>query len=137
MHPSPNVPFLLAISGVLFIYVEFTRPGKVVPGLIGACLLVVNGYSLWRDSPTPRGLLLIATAAALFLLETFVNTRFVAPAAATVCLAFGAVLLFNPPSPIRPALAFTASIVFGLTTGFLAYAARTARRNKWADLAEK
>lgn len=135
MHSSPNVPFLLAIGGVLLIYVEFTRPGKVLPGLSGACLLVVNGYSLWRDSPTPRGLLLIAAATVLFLVETFVNTRFVASAGATVCLASGAILLFHPPSPIHPALAMTASAVFGATTGFLAYAARTARRNKWADLA--
>jgi membrane-bound serine protease (ClpP class) len=137
MHFSPDLAFLLAIGGILSIYIEVLRPGKIVPGLVGCCLAAVGGYSLWQDSPTLRGVLLIACAGLCFVLEAFIETHFIASAVGTASLMAGAVLLLPPPFQINWLLACMLSLFFGAITCLLAHAARQARRNKWADLSNE
>ena len=133
-HLNPNLGFALAIAGILGIYGEFVRPGKVWPGSAGALFLVAGAYSLSRYTPSKHGLALLGLAALLFSMESLRETRLVAGIAGTVALAAGSYTLFSGVPRIAPALGLPASVFFGGVTIWLANGARRARRNKRADL---
>jgi membrane-bound serine protease (ClpP class) len=72
---GPNVAFLMTVTGMLSIYCEFIWPGRVVPGVFGAVLLIFGAHSLWNFAPTASGLILIGIAAALFVADAIWNSR--------------------------------------------------------------
>ncbi len=80
----------------------------------------------------------LGAAAALFLLDAFVNSYFatsvVVSVAATAALATGFWKLFDSPPVIQPVLALPLCAVFGTITAFLSYGAKRARRNKRVDI---
>ena len=131
---GPNLAFFLAITGILAIYCEFIRPGRILPGAIGSACLASGIYSLWRHSPGRTGLVLMATAALLFIIEAVSYTHFVAGISGTVALAAGSCVLYAGSRRIAPALGISLSVAFGATTTLLAYAGRKARENKRSDL---
>ncbi|HEY3458375.1 MAG TPA: hypothetical protein VGK64_27590 [Bryobacteraceae bacterium] len=121
MHIGPNVAFVVAILGILAIYWEFLRPGRVYPGMLGAASLVLGAWSL--------GLMWLAAAAVFFLVESCWNTRYLAGLGGTAAVILGAyrhhVALY---------LAVPLGLAFGGVTIWLAAAAKRARRNKRVDL---
>ncbi|HEY3937117.1 MAG TPA: hypothetical protein VGL97_06785 [Bryobacteraceae bacterium] len=127
---SPNTAFVLLISGIFAIYGELIRPGWIVPGLTGAALALAGGHSLWRNSPAWLGLELLAGAAALFAVEAFFDTYFLAGVLATVAAACGFCRLFQGHPGISPTLAIPLCLLFGIVTVFLSRGAKRARRNK-------
>lgn len=134
MRVGPNAAFLLMIIGVLFIYGEFLRPGRLVPGLFGSILAIAGAYWLWRNSPLERGILFIVLAVLLLIAEALWDALFIPGILGTICLATGLYLLFPSDRRIAPALAIPVSIVFGAVTTFLAFEAKRARRNKRSDI---
>lgn len=131
---SPSSSFVLALLGIVGIYSEFIWPGRIWPSLLGAAALVCGSYFLWRHSPSLVGLLFIALALALFILESFYRTYFVAGAFATACLAVGACTLFGDGRSIKATIAIPTSAAFGALTTFLGWVAKRARLNKTSDL---
>jgi membrane-bound serine protease (ClpP class) len=134
MRVGPNVAFLILIVGLLLVYVELLRPGRLVPGLLGSLMAVAGSYSLWRNSPLTPGMLLLILAAVLLISETLWGTHFIPGLLGTLSLAGGFFLLFPPERRIAPGLAIPISIVFGVISTFLAFDAKRARRNKRSDL---
>jgi membrane-bound serine protease (ClpP class) len=134
MSIGPNVALVLTILGLLAIYWEFLRPGRIYPGTLGAASLLWGAWSLWQLSPTPAGLQWLAAAAVLFLVESCWNTRYLAGVAATAALIVGASRLFTGPRQIVFYLALPLGLAFGAVTIWLAAAAKRARRNKRSDL---
>jgi membrane-bound serine protease (ClpP class) len=134
MRVGPNVAFLLLIAGLLAIYCEFLRPGRLVPGLLGLVMGSTGAYWLFWNSPTRAGGLLIILALLLLMAETAWDAYCIPGVLGTISLAAGFTLLFQPPRRIAPALSVPVSIIFGAITTFLASQARRARRNKWSDL---
>jgi len=131
---GPNTSFVVAIFGICAIYIEFIRPGRIFPGVLGTAALVLGSYSLWRNSPSPLGLGLIGTATVLFMIEAFLPVYGIAGLIGTAVLAIGACKLFLQPPSIVRSIAISLSIIFGGVTTFLAHAAKRARRNKRSDL---
>jgi membrane-bound serine protease (ClpP class) len=134
MKVGPNVAFLLLIFGVLSIYGEFLRPGRLVPGLLGSVMAITGAYWLWRNSPLVPGVLLIILADLLLTTEALWNARFIPGVLGTISLLAGFSLLFPSARRIAPSLAIPVSIVFGGVTTFLAFEAKRARQNKRSDL---
>src|SRR5262249_43394188 len=66
---QPDVFFILLIAGVLGLYVEFTHPGLIVPGVIGGIALLLALFAMHLLPINLAGLLLIFLALALFVLE--------------------------------------------------------------------
>jgi membrane-bound ClpP family serine protease len=137
MPVSPDIGFLLAVTGVLGIYCEFVWPGRFVPGLLGATLLALGSYSLWQNSPTTRGLLFIVLSAALFATEALIDTRFVSGVAGTLALAGGSLTLFDGPPRLDTLPACLLAAVLGFVSTFLAREAHRARANKRADIVKE
>jgi membrane-bound serine protease (ClpP class) len=134
MGLGPNVSFVLIIFGLLAIYWELLRPGRIYPGMLGAAATLLGAYYLWRLSPTASGLKLLAAAAILFVAEACWNTRCLAGMAATAALILGSSKLFAGPRHIALYLAIPLGLAFGAVTVWLSAAAKRASRNKRADL---
>ncbi len=134
---GPNTALALSFSGVLGIYLECLRPGRIIYGCLGIALLFWGCYSLWLFHMRLEGLLLLAVSLLLFAFEAFFNARFFAGAAATVALFGGLKTLLAPPHRLHPVFAFSIAVVLGLITTLLCASAREARRSKWADLPQK
>ena len=66
---DPNIGFILLVLGVLGIYVEFTSPGLIFPGIAGAILALLGLSSLSILPINWTGVALLVLALALFVLE--------------------------------------------------------------------
>jgi membrane-bound serine protease (ClpP class) len=116
--------------GVLGVYSELIWPGKIVPGIAGFGAAVAGGYFLWRLTPEPLGLSLLAIAVILFALDGALATFFMAGIAGTAALAYGFLVLFTAEQRISPVLVIPCCAALGTLTAALNGAARRARRNK-------
>jgi membrane-bound serine protease (ClpP class) len=120
----PAILYLLLLAGALGLYVEFTHPGLILPGLFGVlCLGIVFGLQVLPMNGV--GLLLIGAAALLFIAEIYVTSLGLLTVAGLACLIGGSYLLFDVPgSPFRlhPLLIWGTAFVFAgsaLGVGYL------------------
>jgi membrane-bound serine protease (ClpP class) len=129
---DPNLAFILLILGALGVYVEFSHPGLIVPGVAGAilALLGLSGLSVLPISWVGVALLLLSIT--LFVLEAKFASHGVLGAGGTVSMILGAVLLIQGPPEIRIHLttAIAVAIPFALITVFLVSLVIKARANK-------
>ena len=132
---DPNVAFVVLLTGILCIYVEFCWPGSVLPGSAGGVLAMVALYALWASKWKAEGVALLLLAAALFLASAFVSTRGLLGIAGAAALIAGAILWIDAPPErrIRPVTAIAVSIPFALITILLTETAVRARTNKQAE----
>jgi membrane-bound serine protease (ClpP class) len=129
---DPNLAFILLVLGALGIYVEFTSPGLIVPGVIGAifALLGLSGLSVLPINWVGAALLILAMA--FFILEAKFATHGILGISGAVCMALGALMLVDGPPDLRIHLgtALGVTIPFALITMFLVSLVLQARRNK-------
>lgn len=109
---EPDVFFLLLIVGVLGLYAEFTHPGMVAPGAIGAICSVLALYAMHLLPVNVAGLALIAVAIALFVLEAKYTSHGILAAGGVMGMLLGALFLIRSPLTsggvsLRMALAVT------------------------------
>jgi membrane-bound serine protease (ClpP class) len=129
---DPNIGFILLVLGALGIYVEFSSPGLIFPGVAGA-ILVLLGLSALSILPINWvGVALLVLAVTLFVLEAKFASHGILGIGATVSMILGAVLLINGPPEIRIHLstAVAVAIPFAAITMFLVSIVIQARRNK-------
>ena len=130
---DPNIALIILIVGALLIYVEFSNPGMVAPGVFGAMLVLLglSALSVLPISWLGAGLLLLAMI--MFVLEAKFATHGVLTAGGAVAMILGAVLLIDSPYPefrIHPTIAIAVTLPFALITAFLVTIAVKARANK-------
>ncbi len=96
---DPNIAFLLGALGVLCLYLEFTHPGLVAPGVVGAISLVLALYGFNFLPLNYVGVLLIFTGLVLFALEVKVTSHGVLAVGGVIALVLGALILVKSPWP--------------------------------------
>lgn len=130
---DPNIALILLIVGALGIYVEFSSPGLIAPGIFGS-ILVLLGLSALSVLPINwLGAALMLLAFALFVLEVKFTSHGILGVGGAVCLLLGAVMLINSPSPemrIHWSTAIAVTLPFSAITVFLLSLAWRARQNK-------
>ncbi len=94
---QPDVFFVLLLLGVIGLYTEFTHPGLVAPGVIGAIALVLALFAMHLVPVNVTGLLLIALALTLFILEAKYTSHGVLGVGGIVAMMLGAVMLVRSP----------------------------------------
>jgi membrane-bound serine protease (ClpP class) len=94
---DPNIVFLLLTIGVQAILIELSSPGGWVAGFIGVVCLGLAAYGLGVLPVNYFGLLFIATAFVLFILDIKAPTHGGLTAAGVGSLITGALVLFNTP----------------------------------------
>ena len=104
---DPNVSFLLLSLGGLGIVVEFFNPGLIIPGVVGAILLILAFLSLGNLPVNWAAVGFILLAGVLVVAELFVSGFGMLGVGAIVSFIFGGLLLFSsfgPSSPTAPSI---------------------------------
>ena len=130
---DPNIALLLLVIGALAIYVEFSSPGMIAPGVIGAILVLLGLAALSVLPLNWLGVALIVLAFTLFALEAKFTTHGVLGVGGTVSMVLGALMLIDTPWPalqIHWTTALGLALPFSAITIFLMTLAVRARRNK-------
>jgi membrane-bound serine protease (ClpP class) len=129
---DPNVGFILLILGALGVYVEFTSPGLILPGVAGGILFLLGLSALAVMPINWIGAALLLLGGVLLILEVKFASHGVLGVGGTVSMLLGALLLINGPPEVRIHLATALAVVlpFAMITLFLVTLAVRARRNK-------
>jgi membrane-bound serine protease (ClpP class) len=98
---DPNLAFIVLVLGGALLYVEFTTPGVILPGVAGAILLLVGLASLAVLPLSWLGIGLILLALGMLVAEVFVTSHGVLGLGGAVALALGAMLLVEGPPEMR------------------------------------
>lgn len=94
---NPNIAFLLLTIGVQAILIELSSPGGWIAGFIGAVCLALAAYGLGALPVNWFGLIFLAIAFVLFILDVKAPTHGALTAAGVASLIVGALVLFNSP----------------------------------------
>ena len=129
---DPNVGFILMVLGALGVYVEFSSPGLIFPGVAGAILALLGLSALSVLPINWVGVLLLVLSVALFVMEAKFTSHGVLGVGGTVAMVLGALLLVNGPPEVRIHLATALGVAlpFALITLFLVSLVVKARQNK-------
>jgi len=94
---NPNIVFLLITIGVQALLIEISSPGGWIAGFIGVVCLALGTYGLGILPVNWFGLVFIATAFVLFILEVKAPTHGALTLAGLTSFIVGALVLFNSP----------------------------------------
>jgi len=92
---DPNIAYLLMMAGILGLYMEFSNPGAIFPGVAGGIALLLALTSFQVLPINYAGLLLIGLGMALLIAEAFVPSFGILGIGGVVSLGLGSVLLFD------------------------------------------
>jgi membrane-bound serine protease (ClpP class) len=119
---DPNIALVLLVLGALGIYVEFSAPGLILPG-VGGAILVLIGLSAISVLPINwlgAGLLLLSLV--FFVLEAKFASHGILGAGGAVAMILGAMLLVDSPVPemrVHFSTALALALPFTVITVFL------------------
>jgi membrane-bound serine protease (ClpP class) len=129
---DPSIALVLMMIGVYGLLFEFSNPGFVLPGVVGALALLLGVFGLQMLPISFVGLALVVLGIVFFVAEAFVPSYGALGVGGVLAFAFGALLLvdtdvpgFGVPASLIAALAL-ASLVF--IVGVVGMAARARRR---------
>lgn len=115
---DPNIAYLLMMAAMLGLYMEFSHPGAVLPGVVGAiCLLL----ALLAGQVLPislTGLLLLALGMGCLVAEAMAPSFGVLGLGGIVALALGSLFLYTTESALQVDRRLITSVV-GVFAAFL------------------
>ncbi len=129
---NPNVAFIILVLGALGVYIEFSSPGLIVPGVAGG-ILVLLGLSALSVLPISwLGVALLVLAIILFILEANFASYGILGAGGAISMALGAILLVEGPPSMRinVGTAIGVTLPFAAITLFLLTIVLRSRKNK-------
>ncbi len=94
---QPDVFFILLIVGVIGLYAEFTHPGMILPGVVGAVAGVLALFAMHILPVNFAGLLLIILGLAMLALEAKFTSHGVLALGGVAAMLLGALLLIRSP----------------------------------------
>ena len=118
---DPQIALLLILAGLLGLYVEFTQPGMIFPGVAGVISLILAGLALQIIPFNWIGLILILAGLGLLVTEIFVTSFGVLFTGGILALAAGAYMLFDVPEQSDLIVPFW-TVIFPAVMGVAAFA---------------
>ncbi len=94
---DPNVAMILLLAGAIGLYIEFSQPGLIVPGVAGALCLILAMIAMQILPFSWFGALFVALGLALFVAELFFTSYGALMAAGIACFLIGGSMLFDRP----------------------------------------
>ncbi|MDE0355160.1 MAG: nodulation protein NfeD [Deltaproteobacteria bacterium] len=91
----PNVAYLLMMAGILGLYMEFSNPGALFPGIAGGIALLLALASFQVLPINYAGLLLIGLGLCLLVAEAFLPSFGLLGISGVISLGLGSLLLFD------------------------------------------
>jgi membrane-bound serine protease (ClpP class) len=112
---DPNIAFILLTVGFYGLIFELQNP-NFVTGILGAIALILAFMGLGSLPLNVGGLLLIALAILMFVLELTVTSHGLLTVAGAVCFALGAAALYTEPgTPTAPDVEVAFPIILAMT----------------------
>jgi membrane-bound serine protease (ClpP class) len=117
---DPTIAYILLSLGTMGLFFELSNPGSIFPGTIGGICLLLGFYALGTLPVNYAGLLLMAFAFLLFVVDVFSPTHGVLTVGGLVAFLLGSLMLFNVPeaAPWIHLSLWTILGVTGLMGGF-------------------
>jgi membrane-bound serine protease (ClpP class) len=119
---DPNLAFVLLILGVLGVYLEFTHPGLILPGVAGGILVILALMALTLLPIRWAGAALLLLGLILFVLEAKIASHGILGIGGSLAMVLGALILIDTAVPelkIRLSTAVAVTLPFALITIFL------------------
>ena len=119
---NPNIALILGLIGLMGLYVEFTHPGLIVPGIVGGICLFLALVALNILPVNILGVVFILAAIALFVVEAKVTSYGILAAVGVASMIFGSMILFDTPIPemrVRLSTALGVTLPVAVITIFL------------------
>jgi membrane-bound serine protease (ClpP class) len=130
---DPNIAFILGALGLLGLYVEFTHPGFVLPGVAGAVAVVLALFGFHLLPINYIGALLIVVALALFVMEAKLTTHGILALGGVIAMVVGSMILINsswPGTQIHLSTSLSVTVPLAVITIFLMRLAWAAKLQK-------
>jgi membrane-bound serine protease (ClpP class) len=130
---NPNIALILGLIGLLGLYIEFTSPGAVLPGVVGGVCLFLALVAFNLLPVNFLGIALLITAIVLFIIEAKVASYGVFAALGIASMILGSLILIDSPLPelrVRLATAFGVTLPFAAITIFLMRLVLLSHRSK-------
>jgi membrane-bound serine protease (ClpP class) len=110
---DPNLALILALGGLLGIYLEITHPGFILPGVFGAISFILALFAFNMLPVNWTGAALILLAIVLFVLEGTVTSHGVLALGGIISMIAGGLMLVEGPIPqLRVRLSTTLLVTF-------------------------
>ena len=130
---NPDIAILLLLTGLLLIYAEFNLPGTILPGSLGALLVLLALFGLNLLPVRHTAVALLCAGFLLVLLELKIASHGLVALAGVAAMVFGLATLVDGPigeMRVHTGVAVAAGVAFGSISLGLAWIALLARRNK-------
>ncbi len=96
---DPSLALLILALGAAGVYIEFTNPGLVFPGVAGGILLILGLMALSLLPINVAGVALTVLALGLFVLEAFTPTNGILATGGIIAMVLGLVILVDTDVP--------------------------------------
>lgn len=96
---NPNIAYILLLIGLYGIAVEFTHPGAVAPGTVGAICLLLALYAFQLLPVNYAGVALIVLGLGLMVAEAFAPSFGILGIGGICAFVFGSVVLIDAEAP--------------------------------------
>lgn len=126
---DPNIVWFLMIIGLAGLYFEFSHPGAIFPGVIGAISIILFLFSIQTLPVNYTGLILIILAIILFIAEIKITSYGILSIGGVVSFTLGSIMLFEDMAVSFKLMLPTIVLVSGFfvvvsTLAFRAYRSR-------------
>lgn len=108
---NPNLAVLLGMIGLLGLYLEFSNPGLLFPGILGGIALLLAGFGLNLLPVSALGVLLLLAGLGLLTAEALTPSFGIMGASGAAALVVGLFFFFEEQSLPTPALEVTYGLV--------------------------
>jgi len=92
---NPSIAYLLVLIGLYALVFEFTNPGLILPGVVGAICIVIAMYAFQMLPVNYAGLALIALGVAFMVAEAFLPSFGALGVGGLAALVIGSVILYD------------------------------------------
>ncbi len=130
---NPNLAYFLLIFGLLGLYLEFTHPGAIIPGVIGGICLLLAFLAFQVLPINYIGLLLILLSIGFFIAEVKIQGFGMLGIGGIISFVLGSIMLISSPIPeMRPDMLtiIIFALLFAAVFMFLAYKVFKAMRRE-------
>ena len=117
---DPSVAYLLMLAGIFGLFFEFSNPGMVLPGVVGAISLLLALFAFQMMPVNYVGVTLILLGIAFMVTEVYISSFGALGAGGIAAFVIGSVMLIKPDIPgyglswklIAPVAVVSALLIF-------------------------
>jgi len=111
---NPSVAYLLVLLGIYALIFEFSNPGLILPGVIGAISLLIAAYAFQMLPVNYAGLALLVLGIGFMVAELWVTSHGALAVGGLVSFVIGSIMLLDTNVP---QFAIPYSLIAGVTVG--------------------